>query len=723
MVFIVKTTCGDLCFSSENRAEIEALLSGVKQTQDKSYNILNLPKIMEELAYRSESELFDLTNFILKCCPTIGPISSRLHDKIISLITGLDELNVWPSLCAKFDYNSTLFNTRKFPYFACESKAWSAAVLNANDTTAEYQSDLTGVVKQKAIPVPDSLSGFSDEEIMTISLKNNNYAAYDRIMTPSQLDIGAIVYTLVVARDIPAAVYLINYCMRSYKFFHIITSQPFWLLVTQYNLFSLIKNSLWYAMYLMKQDETIMGDNITLADRVVFNIKAAAAIPNASYEMENMPYVIHICSTKIDRQIFYYLPCHRGINQEDEFKRRFNIATGNALLGIPLKKYGAAITGSILVPCAHHSTLEEGFDTEYKTDTPHKYVDKFDRYLEYFYPSYRSLTDQEYKEMCKLPEEKAADVILSATQPATSGNTSISNVIVEKELINEVIDELEPLDLDDFVQQSAAPEPPAPIHRVQSDFGTYDEPSELEVTQPIVPVMPAALVTNNEPDPNFNQLTDIDISITTKRFDLFKKRVQLIYEAVKKNCESRGPVYLAINRRIASTAFKMYGPGLIRPIDIFMINYAPIKMVKKFHLPCVKMYYDNENLYMLSSCVAALNSGINHNYKWFSCNKVAADILIKYANRGITTILNEGELRAMTEYIRISKRWTPLQGRPLIGAVPNSDVFFTTEIGCRRGLIELKRNIKPTTSRLSIATNPSLYHYGKHVIAPPTLNP
>lgn len=152
-----------------------------------------------------------------------------------------------------------------------------------------------------------------------------------------------------------------------------------------------------------------------------------------------------------------------------------------------------------------------------------------------------------------------------------------------------------------------------------------------------------------------------------------------LFERIKKNLEFRGEVYITEIYTLSSFKFKIYGPGLTRPIDLFKIPYHASKMVKKFHMPVVRMWYEgmysvertrlglvsetpnsHAGLKMFDSCVRALLSGVNNSYKWFSCNKITGDIILKYAQRGYTTILNTIERSVINSYLNTSERWGPM---------------------------------------------------------------
>lgn len=663
VIFEVATCYGNLCFEDDKQS-IDKLMVKIPK-KNNVFNLINKSSTINTLLLKTISPLEDIIDFINRCGLSYH-ITAQVHSKLKKLINELDDHNVWPALAAKPDYNACIFETRKFPYFAVESKTWSAAVMQ-NIAPVEYNRELTGVPVQ---PVPDNLAALNDDEILAIATQNNNYAAYDQLIKIDDREFTMLL-TKLIKIDQDLAIYMVHFLLRSYKYYHICFKKLFWQFVAKHNILHL-ESSFWHAMYLAKQEETLIGKKITLYNRVIYTLQAANSIPRFTYDLENSPFNIHISDKKIDQQMIFFLPGARTINTMSEFKDRFNIATGGALKNINFSTFKAAITGSILIPCVHKSPLESGFDHPMVTNTPYKYVNNFDKYVEYFYPSYRSLTDEDYAQMCKPPSIKA-DFLHGTDGPSKTIEPELQELTAES-----AIDTYE----DD--QPAAAPVTKAPLQR--------------------------------GPEPDFNQLSDIDISITTRNFEVFKTRVNAIFARVQQNCEDKGPIYLVENRRISTTAFRIYGPGIIRPVDLFMVADPPIVIVKKFHLPCVKMYYDGPNLYMLSSCVSALMSGINYNYKWFSCNKVAGDIMIKYCNRGITTILNHGEICALTEYVRIAPRWEAISNRVIVGGVPHSDAFFTTEIGCRRGLRSMIRNVTPSNARLYITSTPSKYHANKHVI-------
>ena len=72
--------------------------------------------------------------------------------------------------------------------------------------------------------------------------------------------------------------------------------------------------------------------------------------------------------------------------------------------------------------------------------------------------------------------------------------------------------------------------------------------------------------------------------------------------------------------------------------------------VARFHLPCVRAYYQGNNVYMLPSCITAMMTGINIEYKYFAGIRNPVEIINKYMQRGFGMILNAEELRQFQDF-------------------------------------------------------------------------
>jgi hypothetical protein len=145
-------------------------------------------------------------------------------------------------------------------------------------------------------------------------------------------------------------------------------------------------------------------------------------------------------------------------------------------------------------------------------------------------------------------------------------------------------------------------------------------------------------------------------------------------------------------------------------------------MVKKFHIHAVKMFYDGD-VVLFRSCVVCLLSGVGETYKWFSCNKVPADVLLKYAQRGFSVILNSNERSAISNYISGHSRWGPMlekinmSSNEIYCCVNSRHPFFRPGLyssGIRMGLRNFERDASNVYPNILVVTTPKqVFSYGE----------
>lgn len=107
-----------------------------------------------------------------------------------------------------------------------------------------------------------------------------------------------------------------------------------------------------------------------------------------------------------------------------------------------------------------------------------------------------------------------------------------------------------------------------------------------------------------------------------------------------------------------SLKFKIKSPHMLHCIEAFRVHYEDyFSCVAKFHLPCVRGYYNGDNVYLLPSCVSALMTSVNIDYKYFAGIRDPIDIINKYRMRGFGTILNEHEKVDAVKYNGTIDKW------------------------------------------------------------------
>jgi len=94
-----------------------------------------------------------------------------------------------------------------------------------------------------------------------------------------------------------------------------------------------------------------------------------------------------------------------------------------------------------------------------------------------------------------------------------------------------------------------------------------------------------------------------------------------------------------------SVRFKFNFPKIGRQIEFFRSNSKDFfSLAAHFHLPCVRAYYQGDNVYMTPSCITSMMTLINIEYKYFAGIRDPIDIINKYNRRGFGVILNSIEL-------------------------------------------------------------------------------
>merc|ERR1711871_571047 len=83
-------------------------------------------------------------------------------------------------------------------------------------------------------------------------------------------------------------------------------------------------------------------------------------------------------------------------------------------------------------------------------------------------------------------------------------------------------------------------------------------------------------------------------------------------------------------------------------------------MVSKFHLPCVRSYYNGSDVFILPSAITAYMTFMNADYKYFAGTSTPLEILNKNRMRGFGTWLNPKEKNNYVQYAKESTNWTKM---------------------------------------------------------------
>jgi hypothetical protein len=142
----------------------------------------------------------------------------------------------------------------------------------------------------------------------------------------------------------------------------------------------------------------------------------------------------------------------------------------------------------------------------------------------------------------------------------------------------------------------------------------------------------------------------------------------------------------------------------------------------------VKMYYDGD-IYMFRCCVATLLSGVGEYYRWFSCNKIPANVILKYIQRGFSVVLNKKEKIIFQNYLKQSKLYSKvMEGVDNVyGMVDYKHQIFDLSkfnTGVRENLKPMTREIEGTRKEIRMISNLNRdkFWHGVSKVNPPPRN-
>jgi hypothetical protein len=101
--------------------------------------------------------------------------------------------------------------------------------------------------------------------------------------------------------------------------------------------------------------------------------------------------------------------------------------------------------------------------------------------------------------------------------------------------------------------------------------------------------------------------------------------------------------------------YKITSKHLKHPFEFFRISDDEFfSCVGRFHLACVRAYYNGTNCYLLPSAITAYQTLTNIDFKYFVGNNDPISIIDKYRKRGYGTVLNKMETNQYLSYIMVT---------------------------------------------------------------------
>jgi hypothetical protein len=453
----------------------------------------------------------------------------------------------------------------------------------------------------------------------------------------------------------------------------------------------IFRYSMGYAFTTMYIEECIKKTFCSESDRFVFKLNTASKLPYFPFsekEPKKNPYLPILVADKfLDScvNVWSITPTKGRTNRlctQSEFNARLNIfTTGDETLDLfkNLNWNNIAISGSLIAACVtRFNPLAEMFDT-------------FQRYLTEYYKDSDIDMMINIKDRFKL-YNKVLEIFNVVKTNILEYNSSINTDLVKLEIdqrcaffvnrkfiidhlihkLNKNIDEIiKDLNTDEIKQIVY---PKYILYKVE-DNKKYDEQIQLQYPQYFKAISIENLniyfyktkkEIEEEVQLNKQKIKEYESQLKDKEFESQLKDEELENDEVDEvviNSDYQEEDDIAQYDYFVreNIKYKIISGLLPHNIEIFQTKYEPFfSTVSKFHLPCVRGYYNGKETLLLPSCVSANMTFMNIDYKYFAGSKDPIEIINKYRMRGYGTFLNDKEKIKLVEYSDSIQKWKRL---------------------------------------------------------------
>jgi hypothetical protein len=212
------------------------------------------------------------------------PIGRRIENYINSYS---DCIEFWQKFISKKDFIMSLFEKRRFPYLSIESKEWAAANRHNNPIAAyEMRNGKNFLISNKKADAAENV-------VIDAETNQNDF----KPLHPHEYSASGVfareITQLVEMKLDGQAVQLFKFLMLSPTHFHIVRESALWQLFSgQPAIMAELSYIFYYSMYLMRQEEWLLYNNVDLRHRALFTFAQASALPNSKkFRIEFSPYM------------------------------------------------------------------------------------------------------------------------------------------------------------------------------------------------------------------------------------------------------------------------------------------------------------------------------------------------------------------------------------------------------------------------------------------------
>lgn len=560
--------------------------------------------------YKEKNNLIDIYNIIV--INEYFDYKNFKSFKYLEDLINMEESNYWSNPYHCNANLTTLFEKRVFNLF-------NVKINTPNDYLNEMYRTTEYIDPSKIIQI-SKYKVFSD----TTFSKNDINELFEKLNPKQQF---LLFSNLLVSK---------NYC-------HLVLNNKYILILlnkTIHKYIHLFRYLIGYAWVKFYFDESIKKTFIKKEDPFIFSLDTACELPLFPFSIENpklnpyMPILVDDTILQASTNIGGISTNeHNGLCNLEEFKLMLNIFTtnksnNNLFHNINWAENKMAISGSIMTAC-----LQKKHPLVNMFNNISNYEERLTRYFNEYYA--------------------IADI---DTMILTQDVFEFMDIV--QKIFNQIVINI-------------------------CSFSSYAEPNhiKLECYKTGYLFISEADVLEKVCNQSREQLSIIKKSIDSpETIELFKIIINEEFETYKKNIKidnTNYPDYLDINNimfkiRIFSQInnenrttnfkisykYKITSPHLNHGLEIFMVNYDDFfATVQTFHLPCVRAYYNGDNVYLTPSCISAHMTYMNIDYKYFAGSKSPIEIINKYRMRGFGTWLNANEKNVFFRYSSTDLFW------------------------------------------------------------------
>lgn len=149
-----------------------------------------------------------------------------------------------------------------------------------------------------------------------------------------------------------------------------------------------------------------------------------------------------------------------------------------------------------------------------------------------------------------------------------------------------------------------------------------------------------------------NRKPEMNSGIETVYYVFDKNTIPLLDEELsdgETEIDHKSNVFIKFSETLK---FKIHSKYLKHAFEMFRITeHEFFSCVGRFHLPCVRSYYNGNNCYLLPSAITAYHTLTNIEFKYFVGSRDPISIIDKYRARGYGTVMNKTEITQYLSYI------------------------------------------------------------------------